>query len=479
MRRKTRPTTSASAKVSPSPSWIRSAVDGDRGFAVYDRITETYRRVQYGDIAILSNSRLPFPAYERALAELGIPFVKDGGREFFLGREVQDLLAAMRVIHNPLDDVNLLATLRSPLFGWGDRDLVRLRVAAGEGSLWDALPRVTPNDATAAPDTLASLRTLRQYAAVVPPVGLIEMICEVTAYRAALLCLPRGRAQVANIDKLIEFARVTATLDGPSLAAFVHRAELAEKYLAAETDAPIATTGDDVVTISTIHGAKGLEWPVVMLAGLDSDFARLDTTSRYLAAEGALILQYKDEHGEQVRSAGNAPLIEAARAREEAEARRQLYVGMTRARERLILSGRYSYPKTPINKNGLAAPMDWLAIELGITAPGTEATIVRLGAAELLVDFVSPERVETLRAAAAGLRDERLAAARQAVRDGLPVEWAERVAIRGARSGRASVGRSGHSLGNAASAGDDDGHAARVFPPLPDGLLLRPRAADR
>ena len=292
-------------------AWIRAQVDGDGvggapPLTVYDRATGKYRRVRYGDIAILSNTRLPFPAYERALAELGIPFVKDGGREFFLGREVQDLLAAIRVIHNPLDDLNLLAALRSPLFGWGDRDLVRLRVAAGEGkSLWSGLPRVEPNDATAARDAYESLRTLRQYAAYVPPVGLIEMICEVTAYRAALLCLPRGRAQVANIDKLIEFARGTAELDGPSLASFVHRADLAEKYLAGETDAPIATTGDDVVVISTIHGAKGLEWPVVVLAAIDSDFARVDSTSRYLAPEGALILQYKDETGEQVRSEAN------------------------------------------------------------------------------------------------------------------------------------------------------------------------------
>jgi len=57
------------------------------------------------------------------------------------------------------------------------------------------------------------------------------MICDVTAYRAALLSLPRGRAQVANIDQLIEFARTTATLDGPSLSSFVHRATLAERYL--------------------------------------------------------------------------------------------------------------------------------------------------------------------------------------------------------------------------------------------------------
>jgi hypothetical protein len=88
--------------------WIRDAVDGPQPLVVYDRSTDSYRAARYGDIAILSNTRNPFPAFERGLADLGIPFVKDGGREFFSGREVQDILAALRVIDNPLDDVSLL-----------------------------------------------------------------------------------------------------------------------------------------------------------------------------------------------------------------------------------------------------------------------------------------------------------------------------------------------------------------------------------
>jgi len=177
------------------------------------------------------------------------------------------------------------------------------------------------------------------------------------------------------------------------------------------------------VVISTIHGAKGLEWPVVVLAAIDSDFARVDSTSRYLAPEGALILQYKDETGEQVRSEANKALVERAKEREEAEARRQLYVGMTRARERLILSGRYAYPEKPTRRAGLAAPITWFAAELGITEPDDAVRDVRLGDAEVRVINVSPVQVDGLRAAAAGFRDERLAAARLAVREGRTVEW--------------------------------------------------------
>ena len=220
--------------------------------------TDSYRAARYGDIAILSNTRNPFPAFERGLADLGIPFVKDGGREFFSGREVQDILAALRVIDNPLDDVSLLAVLRSPLFGWGDRDLARVRIAAtparrsGTGSRGS-----NPKEGTADPSAYDTIRRLRQQAAFVPPVGLIELLCDVTAYRAALLCLPRGRAHVANIDKLIEFARATALLDGASLTSFLHRATLAEEYLGNESDAPASSVGDDAVVLSTHPRREG------------------------------------------------------------------------------------------------------------------------------------------------------------------------------------------------------------------------------
>jgi ATP-dependent exoDNAse (exonuclease V) beta subunit len=404
--------------------WIRRAVDGPEPLVVYDRTADSYRPARYADIAILSNTRNPFPAFERALADLGIPFVKDGGREFFSGREVQDILAALRVIDNPLDDLSLLTALRSPLFGWGDRDLARLRTAAGGRALWYGLRELEPETETADSSAYRTIRRLRRHAAFVTPVGLIELLCDATAYRAALLCLPRGRAHVANIDKLIEFARATALLDGASLASFLHRATLAERYLGNESDAPASSAGDDAVVLSTIHGAKGLEWPVVMLAGLDSDYARTEVTSRYYAPEGALILQIKRDDDEPLRSAANGALLAAAKTRDEAEGRRLFYVGMTRARERLILTSTYPYGDPKYTPSRLKKPVDWLAGALGIEDPLKEARIQPLGASSVRVESFSPERIAPMRAVAARQLDAVLTAARRAVREGRPVEWA-------------------------------------------------------
>jgi ATP-dependent exoDNAse (exonuclease V) beta subunit len=404
-------------------AWIRDAVDGPEPLVVYDRSTASYRPARYGDVAILSSTRNPFPAFERALADLGIPFVKDGGREFFSGREVQDILAALRVIDDPLDDVALLTALRSPLFGWGDRDLARLRGAAGARSLWYGLRELVPGDPTADTAAYQTIRALRREAAFVHPAGLIERLCDVTNYRAALLCLPRGRAHVANIDKLIEFARTTAALDGASLTSFLHRATLAERYLSNETDAPASSAGDDSVVLSTIHGAKGLEWPVVMLAGLDSDFARTEVTSRYYAPEGALILQIKRDNDDPLKSAANAALVDAARMRDEAEGRRLFYVAMTRARERLVMSSSYAYPEPRWEPGRLDRPVKWLAGALGIAEPLAEGRVISLGAATVRVECFSPARIAPMRDAAAQQHDAALRAARRAVRDRRPVEW--------------------------------------------------------
>ena len=403
--------------------WIRDTVDGPTPLVVYDRETKAYRPARYGDIAILSNTRNPFPAFERGLADLGIPFVKDGGREFFSGHEVQDILAALRIIDNPLDEISLLTALRSPLFGWDDRDLTRLRTAAGGRALWYALRELEPASETADPNAYRTIRRLRRQSTLVPPVALIELLCDATAYRAALLFLPRGRAHVANIDKLIEFARATALLDGPSLTSFLHRATLAERYLGNESDAPASSAGDDAVVLSTIHGAKGLEWPVVILAGLDSDYARTDVTSRYYAPEGALVLQVKRDNADPLRSEANAPLVAAAKAHDEAEGRRLFYVGMTRARERLILTSTYPYGNPAYESGRLRKPINWLAGALGIEEPLAEGRLLRLGSSAVRVECYSPGRIAPMRDEAARQMDTVLDAARQAVSEGRAVEW--------------------------------------------------------
>lgn len=405
---------------------IRGIVEGVNGTApltVYDRHSNEYRVARYSDIAILANRRTHFATYERVFGELGIPVVADGGRGFFSGREVQDLLAALRVVANPYDEVALLAALRSPLFGWSDEDLVRLRIAGRHG-LWRAcvegfVPRSEFADA-AAYDTLMALRRLAQALA---PVRLMHVLLERTAYTAALLRTTRGCAAAANVQKLLEFARQSAEVDGPDLRRFIRRAELAEDYLAQEREASIAAEGEDVVLLGTIHGSKGLEWPVVILAGLEANFGRSESGSFYAAADEVLILRPKGADGEVVTASSQQLVIDAQKKRDEEEGRRLFYVGMTRAREYLVLSGEYAPPVTAASTpREFGAPIKWLSAAASVTTANCDACDVSVGKAAVRVSLATEATVAHLRGSIV-THDPELVAARRAVERSEPVSW--------------------------------------------------------
>jgi ATP-dependent exoDNAse (exonuclease V) beta subunit len=399
--------------------WIREAVEGPDPLRVYDRGEGRMRPARYRDVAILTRTRTPVPAYAHALARAGVPFVQNGGRGFFAGLEITDVLGALRVVLNPSDEPSLLAVLRSPLFGWSDADLVRLRTEAGKGWLWGALARgfrpEAPGAFAEAYELLSELRALR---ADLPPGRLIEHLMERTRYRAALLQTSRGRAQVANLGKLVEFARSYAAEGGTDLRGFVARAALAERHLGDEGDAPLAAEGDDVVSLTTMHGAKGLEWPIVILPSLGGDLVQSRGASCYSAPDGSLLVEPLDEQGDAVRPMSNAPVRRAIQRREEAEARRLFYVALTRAREYLVLSGEATYPEKPAER--FARPVDWLCRQLGIDEHGSGETTLRLGAAELRVVFAEPGGEA---ATAESELERRLRAARRLVRERKPVEW--------------------------------------------------------
>ena len=406
---------------------VRRMVEGGEGsppLEVYDKSAKSYRAARYGDVAVLCSRRTHFAVYERAFWDLGVPVVADGGRGFFSGREIQDVLNALRAVANPLDDVALVAALRSPLFGWSDADLVRLRLAAGRRALWRAVAGgFVPVGESADPHAHDVIETLRRLAPMLAPASLVTALLQRTAYEASLLRTPRGRAAVANLTKLVEFARRSGEVDGPSLRRFLHRAELAQHHLAREQDAPVAAEGDDVVLLGTIHGAKGLEWPVVVLAGLDADFARADSGSFYAAEDGLLVVEPLDEEGDALKPTSHRPVRALQKARDEQEARRLFYVALTRTREHLQLSGPVSFPEKPRNVTAFGTPVEWLADRLGVTAASGGSGELTFDGAAVRVTHVRESDAVAVRETRVRAEDARLAEARRLVARGEPVLW--------------------------------------------------------
>lgn len=302
--------------------------------------------LQYGDMAILFRSTADLRTYERRLRYEGVPASVAMGRGFFQTREVTDLLGALSLVDDPYDDLRLAAALRSPLAGVADEDLALLLVGreGADRSLW---ARITggENAATLSPEGeetvrrfTALLERLRSLRGRTPAFRLLERLVRETGYVESHLLLPDGLRLRANIRKLLEIARELDRSAELSLPASIRRLRdfrythlrEAESALDAERDA---------VRLLTIHGAKGMQFPLVAVVDL----------GRARPPDRSVVIYHKEEGvGVQPRSDGarkkNGPYLfekirEKKRALDEAERNRLLYVAMTRAERHLILSG--------------------------------------------------------------------------------------------------------------------------------------------
>lgn len=345
-------------------------------YPVYERQpdgTEVARPLRARDIAILSrNLRSSADHYERALRERGINAYVYGGRGLYGRQEIIDLTSLLRAVADPYDAASLVAYLRSPLGGVDDATLAELAAVSSAaplgrsiGSLYDALRRADEfvREGKGRQRALEALRILEKLRALrdrLPHNQLIETALEETGYRAFLAGAPDAPAGIRNIEKLLRIARRAAH---EPLFEFVRRLGARVRRADPEEEAPLYTPDDDLVAISTIHKAKGLEWPVVFLAGIDEPpFRKVADNEPYLSRDVGAVLPIdvvlKGEGKPEV--AGSAIwdwYFEDATRKEYAESKRLFYVACTRARDRLILAGGLGRKQAERNLTGR---IEWL-----------------------------------------------------------------------------------------------------------------------
>lgn len=375
------------------------------------------RTLQPGDIAILFRSTTNITIYENALRRNGIRFKTVVGRGFWYRPEIMDLLNIIRVLDNSRDGISLMGVLRSPMFGFDDNDLYRiaaadidlrtgLRTLASIGSGTEAGAQ-TARRARAAEALLEELRVLAGQA---PLAVLLEHIIDRTGYSAAMAAQYGGARALANIHKFIDLAREFELDGGYSLSEFINYTTTIADLDDREGEALVAVEDEQLVQLLTIHQAKGLQWPVVVIA--DADAVPGDSRARTAASERYGICPKKVDDGEQNQSVGFAKVIrmdEDARAR--AESRRLLYVAATRAQDYLLISA--SLPKSGSRPRD--SWLQWIASAAGwdidqrlvppITGHGPWTMEVRvLGATEL------PPAGGRLRSVAVEHREQLLAA---------------------------------------------------------------------
>ncbi len=283
---------------------------------------------QWGDVALLFRSFTGVETYCDVLHEHGVPFRVIGGKGYYQRQEIQTLSSLLSCLDNPADKLDLVATLRSPLFGWSD-ELVFL---ISQKTKLDYLANVPADAPEQARSTFALLRELhnRRHDFSVP--GYVDHVFARTRICEAFFASqPDGAQCVANLLKALELARQLEGLGLCSVRAFVRR--LHETVLGGieEEPSPASEETDNVVRILTMHKAKGLEFPVVVLADLAGRTS--DTGAKLLFGHGG---EWELRFA-AMRTAAFDETDKEQGKREEAEEIRLLYVAATRAKERLVI----------------------------------------------------------------------------------------------------------------------------------------------
>ncbi len=312
------------------------------------------RPVRPGDVAVLFRALSDIHHYENAFQQYGIDYYLVGGHAFYSQQEVFDILNLLRAVDNPADQLSLLGALRSPMFGLLDETLFWL--AQQPGGLWHALwnqsfpADVTGQQRRALEFAAATLQQLRQIKDRLGIADLLRQLIDRTGYDAVLLAEFLGQRKLANLHKLVEQARQLDARGIFSLADFI--TELAESVAQMPKEPLAAVHGEntDVVRLMTIHQAKGLEFPVVIVADLNRKSNPTRDKAVFTPEIGpAVRYQSKSE-----RCVTGVDLYLKAQQREdEAELVRLLYVATTRAADYLILSS---------SLGGRGEPSSWIKL---------------------------------------------------------------------------------------------------------------------
>ncbi len=338
---------------------IRQMVGAETGraeFQIFDTQQNCLRDVRYGDIVILLRS----PAkkindYVKILRLAGVPVSSRGTEGYFEATEITDILSLLKLVDNPQRDIEFASVLRSPFFNFSDSNLAEIKIFAKNNpqcrNFYDSVllyARTGPDSKLAdrLNETLNHLSTWRNDARMGKLSDLIWQIYRQTRYLSFVSALPSGLQRRANLlklhDRAIQFENFASSGSFFSLARFVEFIEKLQQTDAKWSFAESAEGGlEDAVKITSIHKSKGLEFPVVILAELDSRFNTKDCYDDIIAdADLALGMRIIDDKSNtKLDSLAHQVISEQKLLSNLAEEMRILYVATTRARERLILVG--------------------------------------------------------------------------------------------------------------------------------------------
>ncbi|MFO7898796.1 MAG: UvrD-helicase domain-containing protein [Planctomycetota bacterium] len=299
----------------------------ERGDRVIDKETGRPRPVTYDDVALLFRRRTAFPMCERALEAAGIPYRAVSGRGFFARQEVAELRNVLAAIERPYDPLAVVAAMRTSLLGVSDPELAA--AADGGFNYLDRVDRTDDSHVLRVFRLLADAHADRNTTSCSALVG--RLLSQTKALELYYL-KPGGEQRAANLTKLIDVARAYEEQPGATFGGFIRW--LGDLSTAGEEEeSPLANDQGEFVKMITIHKAKGLEFPVVVLCDIGADWSG---TIEQVVDRRAGAYHIRVGSG-AVQTTGFDDALEHEKRREEAERRRLFYVAATRARDRLVV----------------------------------------------------------------------------------------------------------------------------------------------
>ena len=294
------------------------------------------RACHFGDFAVLLRNKKYARVWAQTLSEAGINCYAQASGGYFDSIEVKLLMSFLSVLDNRRQDIPLLAVMRSPLFGFTDKELSELRIRKQRCPLLDCLLSARETE----PKVATFFNALERYEALsrrIPLGELIERILDETHYREMVGVLAGGEQRLANMNALV---RAAAECDAAGMSGIHGFLRFMENVKATDKLGAAATVTADVVRIMTVHASKGLEFPVVFYAGLGGTFNRRDEMKALLpSARLGTGLRYFDEFGVKYETLTHGNAVQEVSDASWAEELRVLYVGMTRAKQELYLLG--------------------------------------------------------------------------------------------------------------------------------------------
>jgi ATP-dependent helicase/nuclease subunit A len=322
----------------------------DRGEIRITNKREQERNIFYKDIAILFRSTTDIKLYEHSLSHLDVPYYVVSGRGFFNTTEITDLINLLKVIESPSDEINLAAVLKSPFVGIDDDALFRLADHAhnnnnGNRPVYQALDEVS-SIKEIEPQSRNRIIQFRQFLDEVQGIkprtslwNLISFILKKTEFQSKMLLFSNGKKRYANLLKIVELCKNQEDFEPLTLRDFIEIVEGYKFREIRESEAPVESEEDDVVKLITTHSAKGLEFPVVIIADVDRDNIRPSDYFVYSTDHGISFKILNPSTNEEERPLSYERINDESKEKELRESRRLLFVAMTRAQEHLIISG--------------------------------------------------------------------------------------------------------------------------------------------